>query len=124
MARPAGVKFKVDENLSVEAVALFASQGYDAVTVVAQGMTGISDPDLAKVIRREKRAIVTQDTDFLDIAAYPPADYSGIVVLRLARPSRRAALGAIERLVLPALATTPLVATLWVVDDSRIRVHG
>jgi predicted nuclease of predicted toxin-antitoxin system len=118
------MKFKVDENLAAEAAALLASHGHDAVTVVDQGMKGWTDPDLAKVVQSEKRAIVTQDTDFLDIAAYPPASYSGIVVLRLARPSRRAALGAIERLVLPALATTPLAATLWVVDDVRVRVHG
>lgn len=118
------MRFKIDENLSTAVAALFVANGHDAVTVVDEHLTGVTDPELATVVQSERRAIVTQDTDFLDIVAHPPSSYPGIIVLRLARPSRKATLTAIERLVIPALATTPLEKSLWVVDDAQIRTHG
>ena len=79
------LKFKVDENLPGEAAGLLASAGHDAVTVMGQQMVGQPDINVATACQREGRAVVTLDLDFADIRTYPPGDYAGIIVLRLAR---------------------------------------
>ena len=79
------MNFKVDENLPVEVAELLNHAGYDAITVSEQNLIGTSDINLAELCRKEKRIIVTLDTDFADIRAYPPNDMFGIIVMRLTR---------------------------------------
>jgi predicted nuclease of predicted toxin-antitoxin system len=81
-------KFKIDENLPAEVADLLTSGGHDAVTVPAQRLAGQADSNIAAVCRAESRAIVPLDLDFGDIRTYPPADYAGIIVLRLRRADK------------------------------------
>ena len=74
------MKFKIDENLPVEIAALLRDAGYEATSVVDQGLGGSADPDIAAVCRHEDRALVTLDMDFADIRTY---QHSGLIVLRL-----------------------------------------
>lgn len=69
-------KFKIDENLPVEASELLSSAGHDAVTVIQQHMGGQPDSNVAAICRREGRVIVTLDQDFADIRSYPPRGLS------------------------------------------------
>ena len=39
------MKFKIDENLPVEAAPIIRQAGHDATTMLDQRMSGISDPD-------------------------------------------------------------------------------
>lgn len=116
-------KFKVDENLPGEAAELLRSAGHDAVSVVDQKMGGQPDVNVASLCQREKRAVVTLDLDFADIRTYPPAQYSGIIVFRLARLDKRRVLSVIQRL-LTVLSEEPLPGKLWIVDESSVRVRG
>jgi predicted nuclease of predicted toxin-antitoxin system len=75
------MKFKVDENLPIEATELLRNAGHDGLTVYDQQMAGAADPTIAAVCQVEGRAILTLDTDFADIRTYAPQDYAGIVVL-------------------------------------------
>ena len=115
--------FKIDENLPMGAAALLVSAGHDAVTVGNQHMVGQSDANVAMVCQREGRAIVTLDLDFADIRTYPPGDYAGIIVLRLARLDKPRVLSVLQRL-LPVLEQEPLVGKLWVVEETSVRVRG
>ncbi len=116
------LKFKVDENLPIEAAELLAEAEYDALTVHDQQMVGESDTNLAQVCRREGRAIVTLDLDFSDIRTYPPSDYAEIIVLRPARHDKRHVLSVLRRL-LPILKDEPLSSRLWIVDETSVRVR-
>lgn len=116
-------KFKVDENLPTEAAELLTGAGHDAVTVGDQRMVGQPDTNVATACQREGRAVVTLDLDFADIRAYPPADYAGIIVLRLARLDKPRVLSVLQRL-LPVLEREPLVGKLWIVEETVVRVRG
>ena len=112
--------FKLDENLPSSLVSVFASADHDAISVVAQALQGASDAELAEVCRRENRVLVTLDKGFADIRAYPPAEHSGIIVLRLEHqdvPYIRATIGRVLRL----MADHPVENTLWIVEDDRVR---
>jgi predicted nuclease of predicted toxin-antitoxin system len=81
------MRFKIDEHLPVEIKELLTHHQHDAVTVPDEGMAGAVDPDVAQACQKEARALVTLDLDFSDIRAYPPEDYQGIIVFRLALQS-------------------------------------
>jgi len=117
------LKFKIDENLPVEAAELLAGAGHDALTVRQQRMAGQPDANLAAVCRQEDRAMVTADLDFADIRAYPPGEYAGIIVLRPNRLDKPRVLSVLQRL-LPILQREPLSARLWIVDEASVRVRG
>jgi len=117
------MKFKVDENMPAEVAEMLANAGHHALTVPEQQLGGRPDPDLAAICQQEGRAIVTLDLDFSDIRAYPPGDYAGIVVFRLARLDKHRVLSAVQRL-LPVLDQEPLSGKLWIVEESSVRIRS
>ena len=116
-------QFKTDENLPTEVLEVLRTAGFDAISAVDQGLGGAVDPDISQVCKREGRALLTLDVDFADIRAYPPEDYPGVVVLRLARQDKHTILNAVSRIV-QHLRTLPLQGQLWIVEESRIRARG
>lgn len=117
------MRFKIDENLPIDVAAMLRVAGYDAATVNEEGVGGAQDPDLATLIQRESRALITLDLGFADIRAYPPQQYPGLVVLRLERQDKQYVLQICERLV-ATLSREPLPGRLWIVEAMRIRVRG
>jgi predicted nuclease of predicted toxin-antitoxin system len=116
------MKFKLDENLPEEACDLLRQAGHDAQTAHAQGLSGSLDEALIRACLREGRALVTLDVGFADILAYPPAEYPGLVVLRLANQAKAPILHALTGLV-GSLPHEPLSGRLWVVEGTRIRIR-
>ena len=117
------MRLKVDENLPVEMAELLREAGHDAVTILEQSMGGDDDPDVAAVCRAESRALVTFDTDFADIRAYPPGEYAGLLVFRLRQQDKPHALAVLQRL-LPLLDQAEIVGQLWIVEEDRVRVRA
>jgi predicted nuclease of predicted toxin-antitoxin system len=117
------VKFKVDENLPVEVADRLQQASYDALTVPEQHLSGSPDPEVASVCQEERRALVTLDTNFADIRAYPPDQFFGLIVLRLQRQDKPHVLEVLEHLV-PMLPREPLERHLWIVEETRVRIRG
>ncbi len=117
------MRFKLDENLPVEMVALLRESGHDATTILEQDMGGELDPDVAAVCQREARALVTFDTDVADIRAYPPEEYAGLLVFRLRQQDKPSVLGVLQRL-LPLLNRETITGQLWIVEENRVRVRA
>ncbi len=65
------MQFKLDEKLPGELAELFNEAGHQAVTVLEQDIGGATDAELASVCVSEDRAIMTLDSDFADVRAYP-----------------------------------------------------
>ena len=115
-------RFKVDENLPVEAAEALRLAGYDALTVLDQSMGGTLDGPLAIVCREDGRALVTLDLDFSNIQSYPPTEYRGIIVLRVQHQDKASVLKVLQAVV-PVLVRETLDGCLWVVDEHRIRIR-
>lgn len=113
---------KLDENLPLQLKELFIESGHDAETVLDEGMGGGSDPEVLAACVAEDRILVTQDADFADIRAYPPREYPGIIVFRLANQTRDTLLEVGSRLV-HTLARSSPEGHLWIVEDSRVRIR-
>jgi predicted nuclease of predicted toxin-antitoxin system len=117
------VKFKVDENLPVEVAQLLREAGHDVLTVLEQGLGGAKDQAIAKICQSEQRALVTLDIHFADIRAYPPAEFSGPIVLRLERHDKPHVLQIMSR-VLKMTGFEHPQGQLWIVEERRIRVRA
>jgi len=76
------VQFKLDENLPSEACRILRNAGHDAVSITDQNLGGCPDSTISAVCKSEGRILVTLDTDFSSVLAYPPEEFPGIVVIR------------------------------------------
>ena len=66
--------------------------------------------------------LLTQDVDFADIRMYPPRQYPGIVVFRLASQTRDDLLE-IGALLIETLVSSSPNRQLWIVEGSRVRIR-
>lgn len=116
------MRFKIDENLPVEIADILQQAGYGAETVFSEQLTGEDDKVIAATCRKEDRAIVTLDLGFADIRAYPPKEYSGLIVFRVGRQDKPFVLGMVTKL-LAALQQQDPTGKLWIVEEKHIRVR-
>jgi len=117
------MRFNVDENLPIEVAEALRQAGHDAATVLEQRYGGSADARLATPCQRESRVLVTLDMDFADIRNYPPAEFPGLIVLRLRQQDKPYVLGVLRRLV-QLIRRESLKGHLWIVEESRVRIRG
>ncbi len=117
------MRFKVDENLPIEVAEMLRQAGHDAATVLEQHLGGSDDAQLVALCQLEGRIRVTLDMDFSDIRNYPPAEFPGLVVLRLRHQDKPYVLDVFLRL-LQVLRQEPIEGHLWIVEENRIRIRG
>jgi predicted nuclease of predicted toxin-antitoxin system len=122
------LRFLINEDLPKSTIDLFHSYGHDAVDIRNVGLRGAKDSEIAYYARSRKRCLVTGDTDFSNIRNYPPAEYHGIVVLRLPRDATADwILGLLRRFLNQNLNQKKLIAELpgklAIVEAGRIRIR-
>ena len=117
------MKLKMDENLGRLAAELFSAAGHDVKTVPSQNLHSASDRTLIERCRGEGRCLITLDLDFGNPLLFRPADYAGIVVLRLpSKPSHEDLIACVDTLK-AALTTGEMTGRLWVVQRGQVRQY-
>jgi len=133
------MKFKLDETLGDWAGDPLTAQGHDVETVPHQGLEGTSDTRLILICRDEARCLVTLDSEFANPLRYDPAEYRGIVVVRIpARGAQNDIVAAIDSLC-DAIAKEaghgesdspmssdingPIDRGLWIAQPGRVRIY-
>lgn len=117
------MRFKLNENLPVEAADILQPAGHDAETVYAEQLAGTNDQHLSTVCREEQRILITLDLGFADIRNYPPEDYPGFVVLRSKRQDKPTILEILQNLI-SAFEKEEIAGKLWIVEEKRIRIRS
>ena len=116
------MKFKLDENMPTPAASLLRRKEHDVHTVFDEALNGKPDEQIAETCQRECRILLTLDTDFSDIRAYPPKDYAGIVLFRPRRQSEPQIMKLLEA-VLPLFQTESIHGFLWIVEPEGVRIR-
>lgn len=116
------MKIKLDENIPATLVDILASAGHDVDSVPSEHLAGQNDTAVWSAAQNSARFFITQDLDFSDIRQYQPGTHHGLLVVRLAEPSRRRLIERIRHL----FATEAVEA--WrscfiVVTDHKIRIR-
>jgi predicted nuclease of predicted toxin-antitoxin system len=114
------MRFKLDENLNARVVPLLEAAGYEADTVLAEGLGGTADRVLFEVCRATGQTLLTLDLDFAQPLRFPPQGTAGIVVLRPGRPTLAAITATLGSLLAVLPSASPADA-LWIVEPDRVR---
>ncbi|MBU1678653.1 MAG: DUF5615 family PIN-like protein [Bacteroidetes bacterium] len=93
------MKIKLDENIPSSLADRLEHFGHDVDTVYVEGLGGKSDDKVWEYTQREGRFLITQDIDFSDIRIYKPGTHNGILIVRLADPSRVNLIERISRII-------------------------
>ncbi len=118
------MKIKLDENLGNLRVATWLRQsGYDVMTVRQQNLTSTPDENLIQVCHLEERCLITADRGFGNRLKYNPANYSGIIIIRLPpHPSFDDWKLAIDTLI-QGLNNASVKGKLWIVKQDKIQEY-
>lgn len=116
------MKIKLDENIPATLVDILASAEHDVDSVPSEDLAGQDDSAVWRAAQNSARFFITQDLDFSDIRQYQPGTHQGLLVVRLAEPSRRRLIERIRHL----FATEAVEA--WrgcfvVATDHKIRIR-
>ena len=111
------MKFLADENIRREVISFLDSSGYDVVST----LKGSRDSEIAKKARKEKRIIVTHDNDFANRLLYPPAEFSGIVLIKIHPPTKELIIKALKNLF-NTLSPSELGRKLVILEPEGFRI--
>ncbi|MFB3893509.1 MAG: DUF5615 family PIN-like protein [Phycisphaerae bacterium] len=116
------MKFKLDENLPIEAADFLRAAGHDALNVSDEGLKGAKDPEIRAACAKEDRELITLDFDFADIRSYPPQTGPGHIIINPARQSKPRIMALIAY-AMRLLDTEQVKGRLWIVEEHRVRVR-
>ncbi|MBE9226184.1 DUF5615 family PIN-like protein [Phormidium sp. LEGE 05292] len=118
------MKIKLDENLgSLRVATRLRLAGHDVATVREQGLISAPDFELINICRDEGRCLVTSDRGFGNRLRFNPANYPGIIVIRVpSRASFEDWREAIETLIL-GLEEADVTGKLWIIRQGKIQEY-
>jgi predicted nuclease of predicted toxin-antitoxin system len=118
------VKIKLDEHLgSVRVATWLRLAGHDVATVREQGLTSTPDEELIEICASEGRCLITNDRGFGNRLKYNPANYAGIIVIRLPSQHNFDDLRiAIDTLIM-GLEEAEVTGKLWIIQRGNIQEY-
>lgn len=116
------MRVKLDENLPRAARTVLAARGWDVHDVHEEGLSGVLDSVIREACERERRVLITLDTDFSDVRLVSAATSPGIVLLRPPDQSVRSTVACLEGAARLLAIESPQGA-LWLVEPERVRIR-
>jgi predicted nuclease of predicted toxin-antitoxin system len=116
------MRFLIDAILPRSAVALLVGFGHEVDFARDIGMASAPDEQIALRAKETSAVLLSRDLDFADIRRYPPSQYAGIVVLRLADDATaREIVAVIKRFFKEHQFLDALKGRLAIVESDRVR---
>lgn len=82
------MKIKLAENLPEALVGALAALGHDVDNVRQEGIAGMDDDVVWRTTQAERRFLITQDLDCLDVRVFAPGSHEGLMLVRLRSAGR------------------------------------
>ena len=118
------MRFLVDEDLPRSTDSLLQQYEHEVMDVRDIGLRGASDADIAAYAQKHGLCLLSGDMGFADIRNYPPAEYSGIIVLRLpAKATSSTILTLLKSLLGQTEIVNRLSGKLAIVEYGHVRIR-
>ncbi len=116
--------FLIDASLPRSLADRIRSLGHEATDVRDIGLRHADDALIAAVAKREGMTLLTRDTDFGDVRNYPPAEYAGIVVVRVSgNAPAKLVVAIIEGFLQKTELLAKLSGRLAILEPGRVRLR-
>ena len=118
------MRFLIDNALSPRVAELLRQAGHDAVHVRDFDMQDASDDTIFELAQKERRCLISADTDFGTLLALRQEISPSVILLR--RPSQRRPVEQVQLLLsnLPAISEAIAQGSIVSVEETRIRVRN
>ena len=111
--------FLADENFRFDVIEFLKSNGHDVTRVVPRS----SDKEIAAYAKKEKRILLTNDSDFSMTLKFPPHEYHGFLVFRVHPPRFENFKIAIEHFLTLRTSAQIKGKTFILEDDSFLEIE-
>jgi predicted nuclease of predicted toxin-antitoxin system len=116
------MRFLIDANLPRSIIELIARLGHEPEFARDIGLADAPDRNIAARAQATGAVLLTRDLDFADVRNYPPSEYNGIVVFRLAEDAVAKDIVRIAEVFLRESAfVEALAGRLAIVEPARVR---
>ena len=112
------LKVLCDENLPGAVIAALQRWGHDVERVTPS----TPDEELAALAQRERLVILTFDSDFANILAFPPSEFWGIIRVKIDPPFVSTVISALQRVFETFPTADRLRGKLVIAEASTFRV--
>lgn len=114
------LKVLCDENVPHIIAASLQKRGLD----VARVQLGMSDEMIGRQAQHEERVIVTFDSDFANILAFPPQEFFGIVRISISPPLARTIENALRYIFTVLKTPEDFKGRLFILEPNGFRIWG
>ncbi|BBO18569.1 conserved hypothetical protein [Candidatus Brocadia pituitae] len=115
------IRILTDENISPKVVSFLRERGIDVIDTKEQNWYGKEDEDILEIAYKEKRFVLTHDSDFGTLAINEGKRNYGIIYLRLRNVSPLNVIKVCKQLL--GLDTLISPGTILVIEETRIRIR-
>ncbi len=77
------MRFLLDESADFRLAAFLAERGHDVTTVARDYPRALKDREVLAIARRERRVLITNDTDFGELIYRQRLAHRGVILFRL-----------------------------------------
>ncbi len=114
------MRFFVDENVRTSVITFLREEGHDVVGVSEQGR-GITDRAILHYAVRERRILITNDTDFGELIYHHSLPHRGVILFRLTIETNERVIATLASLL--SSHASKLSRHFVVLEDDRIRIR-
>ena len=116
------MKFKLDENIPLQLKQIIKTAGYVACDVYQQDLSGKTDVLVLEKCRKEGYILITNDSDFENIYAYPSEKHVGIIVFKLKSQGAKSVIAAFK-LLLEKVNVSEIKNVITLVGNDSIKIR-
>ena len=115
------MKFLTDENIGLEVTEFLRHLSHNIKSVI-QVSPGLSDVKVLQLAYKEKRILITSDTDFGELIYHRKQPYTGVILLRLEDETNINKIRILKSLL--TSYSTQLTHRFVVVTESKVRIRN
>ena len=117
------VKFLLDANLSPRTRKHLTEKfSFDIIDLIIENKHGLTDEEVIKFAKKEKRVIITFDLDFGEIYYFSERGKVGIIVLRIMDQTVESVNKVLDKFFQKEAKNIDLEKSLVIIDDNKIRI--